>query len=162
MARITNSTIAKKTAPGTGKERLGCVCVVGGGYPFCCPSPCPTSKLSCGEEEEQPSKVRAEVSRVLREMRWGAWGGQQLDPSPLCRKGPGCCCKSSAEPEPTVLSLCRTGECRSRRNNTEMCRRASRRTCPGTGWGVSGEIWAGWRELRGSIGRGWMVRKCSL
>lgn len=139
-----------------------CVCMVGGGYPFCCP----TSKLSCGEEEEQPSKVHSEIRWVLSEIRQEAWDGQQLNLSPFCRKGPGCYCKSSAEAEATVLCLCRIGECHSMRNNREMCHRAqaarvwydtSRRTRPSSGCGVSAEIWAGRRGLRGSTGRGRMV-----
>lgn len=134
---------------------------VGGGYLFCCLYPCPISKLSC-REEEQPSKVHSEITRVLSEFQQGAWDGQQLNPSPFCRTGPGCCCcKFSAEQEPKVLCLCRIGECHSMRNNTEMCHCAqaaqvwynsSQRTWPSSGCSISGEIWAGWRELRGSTG----------
>lgn len=157
MGRITNFTFANKIAQGTGKEGLRCARAVGGGYPFCCPCRCPISKPSCGEEEEQPPKVRSGIRWVLSEIQQGAWAGQQLNPSLFCRKGPECCCKSSAELEPTVLCSCRKGECHSMRNNTEMCHHAhaaqvwydtSRRTWPSSGCGVSGEIWAGWRAQR--------------
>lgn len=60
---------------------------LGGGYPFCGPCPCPISKLSCREEEEQPPKVHSEIRWVPSEILQGAWDGQQLNPLLFCRKG---------------------------------------------------------------------------
>lgn len=98
---------------------------------------------------------RCGIRLALSEIRRGARDGQRLNVSPFCRKGPGCCCKSSAEPEPEVLCLCRVAECHSVRNNTETCRGAqaarsgtAAETWLSSGCDVLGEIWAGWRVQR--------------
>lgn len=89
------------------------------------------------------------IRLALSEIRRGARDGQQLNLSPFCRKGPGCCCKSSAEPEPGALCLCGVGECHSMRSSTEMCC-CAQAALSGTaaelssGWGILGRF--GWVE----------------